>query len=171
VEVNLHETVLLVASYVILQSIISWTMVLSHHITRYSHTLTHIHILPQNSRHWPVCKSANVGVAAGNTAERYLQEGPVRLPLVAVTISSAYWNQHLHGFSFKWRKKKKLHIVRSGEYGGCGKTVTCCFPSSSWTSTEQCAGALSYSNSQFFLRQSSGPLWRIELRRRWRISL
>jgi hypothetical protein len=25
--------------------------------------------------------SANVGIAAGNTAERYLQEGPVRLPL------------------------------------------------------------------------------------------
>jgi hypothetical protein len=56
-------------------------VVLSHHITRYSHTLTHIHILPHNSHHWPLCKSANVGIAARNTAERYLQEGPVRLPL------------------------------------------------------------------------------------------
>jgi hypothetical protein len=40
--------------------------------------------------------------------------------------------------------------VRSGEYGGCGKTVTGCFASSSWTNTEQCAGLLSCSNSQFF---------------------
>jgi hypothetical protein len=56
-------------------------VVLSQHITKYSHILTHIHILPQNSRHWPLCKSANGGVAAGNTAERYLPEGPMRLPL------------------------------------------------------------------------------------------
>jgi hypothetical protein len=65
----------------LLQSIISWTEVLSHHIKRYSHTLTHIHIHPQNNRRWPLCKSANVCIAAGNTAETYLQEGPIRLPL------------------------------------------------------------------------------------------
>jgi hypothetical protein len=69
--------------YILLQSIISWTVVLSHHIKRYSHshTLTHIHIHLQNNRRWPLCKSVNVGIVAGNTAERYLQEGPVRLPL------------------------------------------------------------------------------------------
>jgi hypothetical protein len=67
--------------YILLQSIISWTVVLSHHIKRYSHTLTHIHIHPQNNRRWPLCESANVGIAAGNTAERYLQDGPIWLPL------------------------------------------------------------------------------------------
>jgi hypothetical protein len=50
-----------------------WTVVLSHHVKRYSHTLTHIHIHPQSNRRWLLCKSANVGIAAGNTAERYLQ--------------------------------------------------------------------------------------------------
>jgi hypothetical protein len=49
---------------VLLQSIISWTVVLSHHVKRYSHTITHIHIHPQNNRRWPLCKSANVGIAA-----------------------------------------------------------------------------------------------------------
>jgi hypothetical protein len=44
-------------------------------------TLTRIHILPQNSCHLPLCKSINVGLAAGNTAEKYLQESPLRLPL------------------------------------------------------------------------------------------
>jgi hypothetical protein len=43
--------------------------------------LTHIHILPENSWCWPLCKYANFGIAAGNTAKRYLQGGPVRLPL------------------------------------------------------------------------------------------
>jgi hypothetical protein len=42
--------------------------------------LTH-YILPQNSPCWLLCKSANVGIAAVNTAERYLQEGPIQLPL------------------------------------------------------------------------------------------
>jgi hypothetical protein len=37
-------------------------------------------------------------------------------------------------------KKKKSHGVRSSEYGGCGKMMTCCFASFSWTSTEQCEG-------------------------------
>jgi hypothetical protein len=64
--------------------IILGTVVLSHHITRYSHTLTHIHIVPQNSRHWPLWKSPNVGTDAGNTAEKYLQQGPVWFPFVAV---------------------------------------------------------------------------------------
>jgi hypothetical protein len=68
-------------SHILLQSIISGTVVLLHHIIRYSYTLTHIHILLQNSCHWPLCKSANVRIAAGNTAERHLQEGPIRLPL------------------------------------------------------------------------------------------
>jgi hypothetical protein len=40
-----------------------------------------IHILPQNKCRWPLCKSANVGIAAGNTAERYLQDGPIWLPM------------------------------------------------------------------------------------------
>jgi hypothetical protein len=44
---------------------------LSHHITRYSHTLTQIHIGPQNSCRWPLCKSANVDIAAENIAETY----------------------------------------------------------------------------------------------------
>jgi hypothetical protein len=103
------------------QSIISWTVVLPHHITRYSHTLTHIHILPQNSRRWPLCKSANIGIAAGNTAEKYLQEGPVRFPLWQwrFPISSADWNRRPRSFSFKRGKKKKSHVARSGEYGGC----------------------------------------------------
>jgi hypothetical protein len=49
-------------------------------ITQY-YKLTHIHILPQNSRRWPLFKFANTGIAAQNIAERYLQEGPVQLPL------------------------------------------------------------------------------------------
>jgi hypothetical protein len=42
---------------------------------------THIHFHPQNNHRWPLCKSANIGIAAGNTAERYLQEGLIRLSL------------------------------------------------------------------------------------------
>jgi hypothetical protein len=63
--------------------------------------LTHIHILPENSHHWPRCKSAD-GVAAGNTAERFLREGLV-LPasLEAVTISSVNQNRSPCSFSFK----------------------------------------------------------------------
>jgi hypothetical protein len=44
------------------------------------HTLTHIHIVPQNSHCWPLRKCASIGIAAGHTAERYLQERCVQLP-------------------------------------------------------------------------------------------
>jgi hypothetical protein len=54
-------------------------LVLSHHITRYSHTLTQIHINPQNS--CPLCKSANVDIAAKNNAETYWLDIPARRPL------------------------------------------------------------------------------------------
>jgi hypothetical protein len=47
-------------TFILLHSVISWTVVLLHHITRYSHTLTHTHILPQNSCRWLLCKSANM---------------------------------------------------------------------------------------------------------------
>jgi hypothetical protein len=99
------------------QSITSWTVVLSRHITRYTHTLTHIHIFPQNSRRWPLCKSVNVGIAAWNTAEKYLQEVPVRFPLWQwrFPISSDDWNRRPRSFSFKRGKKKKSHVARSGE--------------------------------------------------------
>jgi hypothetical protein len=66
----------MVTLYVV-QSLRSWTVVLSHHITRYSHSLIQIHIGPQNSRRWPLCKSANVDIAAENIAETYWQEIPV----------------------------------------------------------------------------------------------
>jgi hypothetical protein len=46
-------------------------------ILTYMYTYPH----PQNSSHWPLCKSANFGIAAGNTAEKYVKEGPTRLPL------------------------------------------------------------------------------------------
>jgi hypothetical protein len=42
-------------------------------------TLTHIHIVCCFA--WLLCKSAKVSIAAGNTAERYFQEGPIQLPL------------------------------------------------------------------------------------------
>jgi hypothetical protein len=99
----------------------------------YIYIYIYIHILPQNICRWPLCKSANVGSAS----------------FVAVTIS-ANWNWHPRSFSFKWGKKKKLHDVRSGEYGECGKMVTCCFA--------RCAGMLWCSNSQFFLHQCYGTL-------------
>ena len=44
-------------------------------------TLKQIHTLPQNSRRWPLRTSANVGIAAGSTAETCWQEGPVLLLL------------------------------------------------------------------------------------------
>ena len=59
-------------------------------------------------------------------------------------------------------KDTKIACARSGEYGGCEKTVTCFLARSSSTRTERCTGALSYSNSQFYIRQSSGRLRRIE---------
>jgi hypothetical protein len=57
----------------VVESLSSWNVVLSHHITRYSHTLTQIHIGPQNSCRWPLCKSANVDIAVENIAEAYWQ--------------------------------------------------------------------------------------------------
>jgi hypothetical protein len=60
----------------LLQSINLWAVVLYHHITRYPYKLTHIYNLPQNSCHWPLCKSANTGIGVGNNDERYLQEDP-----------------------------------------------------------------------------------------------
>jgi hypothetical protein len=50
----------------VVQSLSSWTVVLLHFITRYSHTFTQIRIDPQNSQRWLLCKSANVGIAAEN---------------------------------------------------------------------------------------------------------
>jgi hypothetical protein len=69
---------------ILLQSTVLWTRVLLHNITKYSHAHTHIHILSVNSHHWLPCKSANVGIAAGNTTEVYLQEGPI----AAATLST-----------------------------------------------------------------------------------
>jgi hypothetical protein len=54
-------------------------------------------------------------------------------------------------------------MVGDSEYGGCRKTVTCCFASSSWTSTEQCAGTFSCSSSHVLMHESSGRLQLIEL--------
>jgi hypothetical protein len=62
----------------LLQLIISWTDFIEPYYK--VHTVTHIPVFPQNSRHWPLCMSANVGIAAGNTAKRYLLKSPVRLP-------------------------------------------------------------------------------------------
>lgn len=45
-----------------------------------THTLRQIHILPQNSFLWALCKPANIGTALGNSGEIYLQEDPVQLP-------------------------------------------------------------------------------------------
>jgi hypothetical protein len=94
----------------LLQSIISWTLVLSHHIKRYLHTLTHIHIHPRNNRRWPLCKSANVGIAAGNTAERYLQEGrPIRLPLwQRRSLRPTEIEAHIAFLSSGGRKKNRM---------------------------------------------------------------
>jgi hypothetical protein len=111
-------------------------------VAPYSHTLTRIHILCQNSCRWLLCNSAVIGIDAGNTAER-----SCKTSIVTLTVSSADWNWCPHSFSFKWGKKEKLHGARSGEYEGCNKMVTCCFASSA-TRTEQCVGALSCSNSQ-----------------------
>jgi hypothetical protein len=61
----------------VVQLLSLWAVVLSHHITRYIHTFTQIHIGPQNSRLWPLCKSANVGIVAENIVEIYWQEIPV----------------------------------------------------------------------------------------------
>jgi hypothetical protein len=70
-----RNCIMYISIYVV-QSLSSWTVVLSHHISRYSHTRTQIHIDPQNSCRWLLCKSANVDIAAENTAETYWQEIP-----------------------------------------------------------------------------------------------
>ena len=49
--------------------------------------------------------------------------------LVAVMTSSAEWNLRLRSSAFMRGKRQKSHGARSGEYGGCGNTVTCCFAS------------------------------------------
>ena len=57
-------------------------------------------------------------------------------PLVTVTISSVDWNLRPLSHSFKRGERKKSHGERSGEYGGCEKTTTCCSVNSCWTSTD-----------------------------------
>jgi hypothetical protein len=89
-------------------------VVLSHHIKRYSHTLTHIHIHPQNNHHWSLCKSANVGIAAGNTAEKYLQEGPIWLPLwQRRSLWPTEINAHVAFLSSRERKRNRMVRVKS----------------------------------------------------------
>jgi hypothetical protein len=74
-------------------------------------------------------------------------------------ISSANWNWRPYSFLFKQRKEKKSHCVRLDECGRCGKMMTCCF------ACFCCTGALSCTNSKFFLHQNSRFLWQFEL---WR---
>jgi hypothetical protein len=93
---------------VLLQSIISGTVVLSHHITRYSQTLVHSQILHQNSRRWPLCKPVNVGIAVGNTAEKIFAGRSHIASLVALTISSADWNGRPRMFPFKQGGKNPM---------------------------------------------------------------
>jgi hypothetical protein len=155
VQISLRTTP---SMWLILQWPVSlWTVVLLHHIT---------HILTQNSCCWMLCNPANIGIAAGNTAERSCTAF-----LLTMTISSTDWNWLPSSFLSSKERKKKLHGVRSGEYGGCVETVTCCFAGSSWTSRKWCAGALSCRSSHFFLCQSSGRLQQIESLRWRRISL
>ena len=59
--------------------------------------------------------------------------------LVESMTSSAGWNLYPRRIDFMWRKRQKSNGARSGEYRGCGKMVTCCLASSSWTRTERCA--------------------------------
>ena len=90
--------------------------------------------------------------------------------LVAVMTSLAKWiYAHVEVLSCGERDKNRM--VRDQVYVGCGKMVTCCLANSSWTRTERWAGALSCSNSQFLLCQSSGRLQRIESRKQPRILL
>lgn len=126
--------------------------------------------IKENSHCWPLYKSANADIAAGSTAERYLQEDSKWLPLWQEQSPQPDWNLCPCSFSFMWKMRKKLHGAKSAEYGRFEKMVTWCFASSSWTSTEWCAGMLSCINREFFLHQSSGCI-QIELCRRQTISL
>ncbi|KAJ4428654.1 hypothetical protein ANN_25647 [Periplaneta americana] len=49
----------------------------------------------------------------------------------------------IHCISNMRGKRKKSHDARSGECGGCGRTVTCCLASSSWVSTDRIAATAS----------------------------
>jgi hypothetical protein len=70
---------------------------------------THIYIFPQNCSHWPLCESAKVGITAGKTAERYLQDGPNMASLVAVTVSPAIEiDAHIAFLSSKNRKRNRM---------------------------------------------------------------
>jgi hypothetical protein len=61
-----------------LTSIILWTVVLSHHISRY----IHLHISTSTLKIVAIGRmQVSVGVAAGNSVERYLHTGPIRLLL------------------------------------------------------------------------------------------
>jgi hypothetical protein len=100
------------------------------YITRYLNTPTLINTLPQNSRRWPLCKSANVGIAVWNISERYLQEGLIWVPL---------WQWHsprlteidAHVAFPSSGKEQEIAWWYKVSIRGCGKTVTCCFASSS----------------------------------------
>jgi hypothetical protein len=111
-------------------------VVLSQHVTRYSH----LHI-----------SACFLKIVA---AERYLSVGRSRTAsLVAVTISSADWNRRPRRFPFKRGKKIKSHWERSDQDGGCCKMVACCFASSSWT--ELCVGAIVHNSA------TMGPIHKI----------
>jgi hypothetical protein len=64
------------------------------------HIITHIHILLQNSHHWPLCKSANVCIAWKHCWKIFAGRS-CTASLVAVTITAG-WNQHPCSYSFKW---------------------------------------------------------------------
>ena len=94
------------------------------------HTLKQNDTLPQNSRRWPLCTSANTGIAAGCTAETCWQEGPIQFLLwQSWPLQSNEIYTQVGVLSCGERDKNQLS-VKSGEYGGCGKTVTSCLASS-----------------------------------------
>jgi hypothetical protein len=74
-------------------------------------------------------------MAAGNAAERYLQEGSIQLPLWQW---QSPWLTEIDAYvAFLSRKEKKIAWYKVRSVRRCGKAVTYHFASTTWTSKDK----------------------------------
>jgi len=83
-----------------------------------------------------------------------------------VLIASIDSKERPFSVDLSFRNRKNSAGARSGEYGGCGRTVVACLAKKSWKRNDECEGALSCWNIHRFSCYASGLLFLTASRRR-----
>ena len=83
-----------------------------------------------------------------------------------VLIASIDSKRRTFSVDLSFGNRKKSAGARSGEYGGCGRTVVACLAKKSRTRNDECEGALSCWSIHRFSRHASGLFFLTASRRR-----